>query len=140
MKIFCKFGNSGTKDIPPNQLINKVGKYLKKSIDGAYSYSTGVNVCFVKLIAYYQIPKFPDKPGGEITYSDMKEMVFEIGLTTYSNKVRVNIIELDPKEQTIGHFVVEPKKLYDMVEARKLILDKINKILNKYFEGYIFIF
>ncbi len=142
MIIECKSkkGNPNTKDVPVSQLINRVGKYLKRTIDGVYDYSTGANTCNLKMVAYYQFPQLSKKPGGPTTYSDLYEMSFDISLTTYANKVRVNLIEISPEEQTLGHFVVGPEKLYDMIEARDLILNKLRKILNKYFEGYEFVF
>ena len=91
-------------------------------------------------VAYYQIPQLSAKPGGETTYSDMYEMSFNINFTTYSNKIRVNIIELSPDEQTVGHFVVDSSKLQEMKPAKEYVMNKIYKILNKYFEGYEFIF
>lgn len=140
MIIKCGKTQVSTINVPPGQLVKRIGKYLKKTISGAYNYVIGANECSLKLIVYYQVPYLPDKPGGEMTYSDLKEMEFDLSLATYSNKIRVNLIEISPEEKTLGHFVLPPEKLYDMIEARKIILDKVTKILNKTFEGYEFIF
>lgn len=139
MIILCKTV-PGTKNIPVSQLINRIGKYLKKTIGGAYSMKIGVNECTVNIVVYYQVPYLPDKPGGELTYSDLKEMSYSLNMTTYANKLRVNLIEISPEEQTLGHFVLPEDKIQDMLQARSLILGKVTSILNKTFQGYEFVF
>lgn len=125
---------------PASQIVNDLGKYMYKSLDGSYRMNKSGNMFDLYTVAYYQIPQLSSKPGGETTYSDMYEMSFNINFTTYSNKIRVNIIELSPDEQTVGHFVVDSSKLQEMKPAKEYVMNKIYKILNKYFEGYEFIF
>lgn len=125
---------------PASQIVNDLGKYMYKSLDGSYRMNKSGNMFDLYTVAYYQIPQLSARPGGETTYSDMYEMSFNINFTTYSNKIRVNIIELSPDEQTVGHFVVDSSKLQEMKPAKDYVMNKIYKILNKYFEGYAFIF
>ena len=128
------------KNIPVEQLVNRVGNYLRRHIDGVYNYRIGVQTYDLYTVIYYQYPIMPEKPGGEVKYSELSEMNFNISLTSYSNKIRVNVIELSPDEQTICHFVLSEKDTYDMIVAREKIETEIRRVLNKLFEGYIFIF
>ena len=133
MKITCNQFEASTR-------VNQIGKYLYKNIDGAYKFKKSANTYDIWMTVYYQIPILPDKPSDKITYSDLHEMDMNISLTTYQNKIRVNIIELSPEELTLLHFTVPEKKLANLQEVRKLVLDKIETALNRYYAGYEFIF
>jgi len=129
-----------TPKIPVNQQINKLGKYLKKHIDGAYSMKISANMCDVYVSLYYQYSILPDRPGDEMRMSDLFEMKFNINITTYANKLRINLIEVHPDEQTIGHFVIDENTSQDIVATYGLTIKKIRNLLSKHFDGYEFIF
>lgn len=130
----------GTKNIPIEQLVNRIGKYLNKNLDGVYKFKIGNSEVNLYLVVYYQIPMLSKRPGEGKTLSDLYEMNFNLNLTSYANKIRVNLIEIAPDEQTVGHFVLDSSQVQDMLVARKIIVDKLIKIINKKFEGYEFIF
>ncbi len=127
------------KSTPPSQLLNKVGKYIKKRIDGAYSIKFSPNMVDVYITVYYEIPELNDVSEKK-TYSDLHEMDFDLNITTYSNKLRFNVIVMDPNERTLGHFVMGPGMLVDMSSVKKTVESKVVNILNKTFDGYEFIF
>lgn len=125
---------------PVNQIVNVVGKYLYNTIDSAYNIKTTTNTCDVYMTVYYQTPQLSIRPGRKATYSDMYEMNIDISLTTYQNKLRMNLIVLDPEEETLDFSVWAPEKLRDLEDAKTRILTRVEKILVKYFDGYEFIF
>ena len=138
MKIFCK--SDGRYNLPANLMVNKVGKYLKKTIDSAYKLTFSSNMCDVFMVIYFQKPIYPDRPGDGVTWGDLQEMHIDLNLTTYQNKVRVNILEISPEERTIGHDVFLPESLADLKQARWMILQQVEKRISKAYEHYQFIF
>jgi len=118
-----------------NKIINRLGKYLNKHIDGAYDYYTESNTSIVKFLVYYQIKQIPDQPGGEYDYSDLKEIDFEINITTYQDFIRINILEISPNETTIGYLKYDSGNI-----VFGDILSDIQKKIRRRFEGYEFLF
>lgn len=126
-----------TLKIPANQMVNKIGKYLKKSIDSCYKYRITGNMNDVFCKVYYQ-KKLELRENPED--AQVLEKPIDINITTYQNKVRVNIIELDPKEFTVGYDLYTPDQLQDVVQARNLILHRILVRMEKRYKEYDFLF
>ena len=108
------------------QLVNKIGKYLYKRIDGSYKIQFSVNTCDVYMFMYYQAK-------GE----EMHQMNFNISITTYQSKIRVNITEITVLEKTIGQIIYQPKTIGEMNEndfLSKVYRDVIGKIAKEYSE------
>lgn len=80
---------------------------------------------------YYQIPQESDS---------LKEMHFFIDLTSYQNKVRVNLTEDTPMEKTIGQVILDQPELTDLNLARKKILTALKRSIAKEYRDYDFIF
>lgn len=151
MKIFCKSKSQSVKKgkpkslqpvIPAGQLVNKVGKYIYKHLDGAFKYKVTGNTNDVYITVLYAIPANLVKKFNltEDKYKDVHEMTLDLNITTYSNKIRVNIIEISPEEKTIGYDLYPPEKLQDLLQARELIFDKVKKRICKEYEDWDFIF
>ena len=124
----------------PAQLVNAIGKYLYKHIDSAYKIGFKANMCDIYITVYYQIP-------GELIskYSldspEVDEMNVNINITPYSDKIRVNIIDMSEMEKTIGTFTFKPENYSNDLQAiRQYVLDQIQKKLIKTYEDYEFIF
>ena len=83
------------------QVLNKVGKYLYKHIDSSYKIQFSGNMCDVYIKVYYQLKYWDRIPGKGPEYNDVHEMPININLTTYQNKIRVNIIEADENERIL---------------------------------------
>ena len=64
--------------------VNKLGKYLKKKLDGAFKITFGPNHCVVYLEMLYELPDDRES---------FSEMIFSIDITSYQNKIRINITE-----------------------------------------------
>lgn len=139
MKLYIR--SAQQKIVSTNQLVNKVGQYLYKNIDGAFKGVKSSNTYDVYMKVYYQLPRGQQVPGRESEgYNDMHEMTINISLTTYQNKIRVNIHEVTPEAWTFGYFVVPPEKLQDVSNAKKLIYEKVCKKIAKHYEDYLFLF
>lgn len=139
MKIYCKT-NKYQPSISSNLQVNKIGKYLYNNIDGAFKYSTSSNACDVYFTLLYQIPYWDRIPGKGKEYNDMHEMIININLTTYQNKIRLNILEMDPNERTLGSYSIPVKYWEDLDIFKSYILDKVNKSVVKAYSNYDFIF
>ena len=127
--------------LQPGQLVNKLGEYLYKNIDSAYTFKKSPGSYDIHLEVYYQIPIYPKHPQDKITYEDKIEtMKILLSLTHYDNKIRVNIIELGEYEPTIAHKTYKIDELSDLVKARTVILNLIQTKLTSYFKDYEFLF
>lgn len=121
------------------QLVNYIGKYLSKKIDGCYDVNVKGNQYQVFFILYYQSSRMGKYPG-EAEYSDLNEMEFEVNVTTYSNDIRVNVIEISPEERTVAHLKYDPIKFTSAHELCNRIMSDINARIEKRYLGYEFIY
>ena len=121
------------------QQVNKIGQYLYKHIDGAFKIQKTGNTCDVYFMLLYQIPKL-QRRFGHPEDREMYEMDINLSITTYQNKIRVNVIEVTEAERTLGCYTFSPEVMEDLPNAQKLILDKVAKRVSKVYEDYDFIF
>ena len=107
------------------QAVNIIGKYLFKHIDGAYSFKKGANTYDVYFTILYQLKEDyrTDKD------HDMHEMNINISITTYSDKLRMNIIEISPREKTLGFNTFSLSKFDDLQAGYELVMRAIQKRL-----------
>lgn len=138
MKI--KKNSITTTTLPASTIVNRVGKYLYNHLDGAFKFQTSSNTFDVYTTVLYQLPRYAQIPGKGPKYNDVHEMVLNLSITTYVNKVRVNIIEVSPEEKTIGFDVYEPSVLMDLEEAKRIIFQKVCKRISKAYQDYYFLF
>lgn len=122
--------------LPASKQVKRIGKYLYKHIDGAYSFKSSSNMFDVYFTVYYQ----EKHPTLGITINGVQELHIDINITTYQNKVRINIIEITPEERTLGYMLYTSEKLNDLPSAMKLIFDKIVKSVEKAYSDFEFIF
>lgn len=138
MIITCKSETIVKPVIPAAQLVNKVGKYIYEHLDGAYKLVKTANTCDVYITILYSIPSDIVKRYG--LEAGVHEMTLNLSITHYQNKIRVNIYEMSPEECTIGFDLFPPGKLQDLEVARDLIYSKVRKRIEKYYDGWEFIF
>ena len=115
-----------SKQMNANQQVNRLGKYLYKYLDSAFKYTTSSNTCDVYFLLLYQIP-------GQL---DVQEMNIDISITTYQNKIRVNVIEISPEEKTLDCQVYTLEQLEDFSLATKVIFNKIIKRVEKVYQDF----
>lgn len=132
--------NKQPQKLSANQQVNRVGKYLYKNLDGSFKIKNASNTCDVYTTVLYQIPYLQRIPGKGKEYNDVHEMTLNLNITTYQNKVRINIIEMDPNDRTIGYDLYKPEVLEDLEFACRLIFQKVCKKISKAYEDYDFLF
>lgn len=140
MKILCKT----ELKIESGQAVKKIAKHLYKNLSGAYKFTTGSNTCDVYFLLYYEIPKLNKLIGpaeNKEDYNAVHEMRINLNITTYQNKIRVNLIEITPEERTIGFDLYKPEIIQeDIIKARELIWSRVQKRISKAYENYDFVF
>jgi hypothetical protein len=145
MKIVCKSkGNisNNSSTLQAGQQVNRVGKYLYKHLDGAFKMQNSANMCDVYMTVLYQIPLVLLKKYNisEKAYQEVQEMTLNLNITTYQNKVRINIIEVTPEEKTIGFDVYTPEELENLQQSAEKIYQRVVKRIEKEFQDYEFLF
>ena len=123
-----------------SQIVNKIGKYLKKGLDGAFKFKVSSNMCDVYVTVLYQLPWQQQIPGKGKEYNDVHEMTLDLNITTYQNKIRVNVIEVSPNAKTIGYDLFDPEALSDLEEAKKRIIKRVRARISKEYKDYLFLF
>lgn len=136
MRITCKTNTI----VPASKQVNRVGKYLYNHIDGAFNYKTSPNMFDIYFTLLYQLPRLQQIPGKGKEYNDVHEMTININITTYQNKVRVNVIEMTPEERTLGFDLYPPETLQDLKNAQHIILNKVIRRVSKAYKDYNFLF
>lgn len=138
MKITHTYIKSANQQVlPASKQVKRIGQYLYKHIDGAYDFKSSSNNYDVYFLLLYELKKELREPGKEYPVQEMK---ININVTTYQNKVRINIIELTPKERTIGFDLYTPEKVQDLQKAYLVIMEKIYKRIYKAYEDYYFLY
>lgn len=138
MKITHTYIKAANQQIlPASKQVKRIGQYLYKHIDGAYDFKSSSNNYDVYFLLLYELKKELREPGKDYPVQEMK---ININVTTYQNKVRINIIEITPKERTIGFDLYTPEKVQDLQRAYPVILEKIYKRIYKAYGDYYFLY
>lgn len=134
------YSASNRPKLQAGQQVNRVGKYLYKHLDSAQDIKYSPNTCDVYIGLLYQLPRELQDWTKPDDYNDMHEMKINISITTYQNKIRVNVIEVTPQEKTLGCDVYQPDEFLNIEEGCSKIYQRVCKRLTKEFQGYDFIF
>lgn len=138
MKITHTYIKAANQQIlPASKQVKRIGQYLYKHIDGAYDFKSSSNNYDVYFLLLYELKKELREPGKDYPVQEMK---ININVTTYQNKVRINIIEITPKERTIGFDLYTPEKVQDLQRAYPVIMEKIYKRIYKAYGDYYFLY
>lgn len=125
-----------SNELQPAQVVNMLGKYLYKHIDSAYNMKKSPNTVDVFITVLYQLKEELRTEED----NDMHEMNLDISITTYADKIRMNVIEISPREKTLGFSSFKVDKFKDMNKGYELILNTVKKKLEKEYEDYDFLF
>ena len=121
---------------PITKLVNIVGKHIYKTLDGAFKITYSANMCDVYVTLLYAIPedivKIYNFPNGQ----DVQEVTLDINITTYTDKLRVNVIEMTTMERTLGFDTYVPEKYKDVKVLEDVIIDKVLLRVNKAYSEY----
>jgi hypothetical protein len=118
------------KKLQPGQIINQTGQYLYSHIDSAVKKKKSGNMFDVWFVVYYQ----------KIGDQEVKEMGINLNLATYSDKIRMNIIEVTPREKTLGQRIYDVKAFNNIVLGSKKAFKDTQIIIQKAFTDYLFLF
>lgn len=131
MKILC----SSESKIPSSKQVIRLGNYIYNHLDGAYKQVRSGNTVDVYSIFLYQLrPEY----GGKV--NDVQEMQIDINLTTYQNKVRLNVVEITPMERTLGSSVISEAKLEDLRSAMDYVLQLVAKHITRSYKEYMLLY
>ena len=125
------------KKLQAGQIVNSVGRYLYKHIDTAYNLKKSPNMIDVYFeIAYQLLPEYRKSKEDE----EVNVMSININVTTYHNKIRVNVIEVSPGERSLGFDTFKPEIFENMDDGMKVVLDKVRNRMERAFKEYEFYF
>lgn len=145
MKIYMK--QNIDKDEYYNRLplpsqVKRLGKFLKDNLTGVYKVQEPPNEYIIYTTILYQVDpelrkamKRYDKEFHGIE-EDIYEMNIYFNITTYSKYIRVNIIQLDEYEITLGYLRFEPKDLISLPYCKQKLLAYTKKVIEKKYDGY----
>ena len=138
--MIIKCAKSNQKAMPASQQVNRIGKYMYKNLDGSLKMETSSNMCDVYFLMLYQIPFLQRVPGKGPSQNKLHEITINLNITTYQNKVRVNVIEVTPQERTLGFDLYDPDELEDLEKAKNKILQRVVKRVKRAYSEYEVLF
>lgn len=127
----------------PSQ-VKRLGKYLKDHLTGVYKVEEPPNEYIIYTTILYQIDpevrkmlkKYPKEFQGK--EEDIYEMNIYLNITTYGQYVRVNVIQLDKYELTLGYLRLEPKDLMSLPYCKDKIVNYVKRVIERKYkdDGY----
>lgn len=136
MNIYSGYAQSA----PPNQVVNMIGKYLFHHLIGAFKQVRTANSYDVYVTLLYQLPWGMRKPGLGKEYNDVHEMTLDLSITTYQNKIRVNIIECDKNNRVLGYDVFPLELFNNLEKAKTRIFNRVCERITNAYSEYDFLF
>ena len=145
MKILAKTQNDEYYNrLPLPSQVKRLGKYLKDNLTGVYKVQEPPNEYIIYTTILYQIDpevrkmlkKYPKEFQGK--EEDIYEMNIYLNITTYGQYIRVNVIQLDQYEQTLGYMRLEPKDLISLPYCKDKIVKYVKRVIEKKYkdDGY----
>lgn len=145
MKIYAKqrFNNEEYYNqlAKPTQ-VKRLGKYLKDNLTGVFKVTEPPNEYIIYTTILYQIK--PEVRKALKRYQkefqgkeeDVYEMDVYLNLTTYKQFIRINVIELDENEQTLGYMRLSQQDLMSLPFCKTKIMEFVKKVIEKKYEDY----
>ena len=131
--------------LPLPSQVKRLGKYLKDNLSGVYKVQEPPNEYNIYATILYMIEpearKVMKKYQKELQGKEQEiyEMPIYYSITTYNGKyIRVNVIQLDEYEVTLGFFRLDRLDLMSLPDCKKKILEFAKKKIEKKYEdeGY----
>lgn len=130
--------------LPLPSQVKRLGDFLRRreNLSGVYDVKQPPNEYIIKTTLMYQLP--PDLRKKMKEYNKelhgIEEDIYEanvyFNITTYAQYIRVNIILLDDKEETLGYLRFEPKDLMSLPACKEKLLRFTKKKIFDYFSKY----
>ena len=147
MKILAKvkFGQNDEyyNRLPLPSQVKRLGKYLKDNLTGVYKVQEPPNEYVIYTTILYQIDpevrkmmkRYPTELKG--IEEDIYEMNIYFNITTYGGQyIRVNVIQLDEYEVTLGFLRLDRLDLMSLPDCKRKILEYAKKRIEKKYEDY----
>ncbi len=145
MKIYSKKNINNDEyynRLPLPSQVKRLGKFLAKNLTGVYKVQEPPNEYVIYSTILYQIKpevrkalkKYQKEFQGK--EEDIYEMNIYFNITTYSQYIRVNVIQLDEYEQTLGYLRLSPQELMSLPFCKQKILEYTKKVIEKKYEDY----
>lgn len=146
MKILAKtkFDNKDEyyNKLPPATMVKRVGNFLAKNLEGVYKVLEKSNTYILYTTILYQIKpevRKAMKPYQK-EFQGIEETIYEMNIylnvTTYQKCIRVDVIELDENEKTLGFIKFTPDELISLPYCKDKLLAYIKKRIEKAYEMY----
>lgn len=147
MKILAKKKTGNNNDEYYNRLplpsqVKRLGKFLAKNLSGVYKIEEPPNQYIIYSTILYQVKPEVRKAMKRYQkeFQGIEETVYEMNIyyniTTYQQYIRVNVIQLDENEQTLGYLRLEPKELMSLPFCKQKILEYTKKVIEKKYSDY----
>ena len=146
MKILAKkkFGNNDEyyNRLPLPSQVKRLGKFLTKNLTGVYKIEEPPNQYIIYSTILYQIKPEVRKAMKQYQkeFHGIEETIYEMNIyyniTTYQQYIRVNVIQRDENEQTLGYLRLEPKELISLPYCKQKILEYTKKVIEKKYSNY----
>jgi len=145
MKIYAKTQSNNDEyynRLPLPSQVKRLGKYLKDNLNGVYKVVEPPNEYVIYSTILYQID--PEVRKAMKRYKEelhgIEENIYEMNIyyniTTYGKYIRVDVIQLDEYEITLGFLRLEPKDLISLPYCKQKIVNYCKKRIEKKYEGY----
>lgn len=122
--------------VEASKLVSRIGRYIYMHLDGAFKFKSTANTYDIYTTVLYQLPYAVDSLESTVVH----EMTLNISITTYQNKIRVNMIEMTPNQRTFGYDLYKPEELTDLQIAYDKIYSKVCKRIQRTYKDYEFLF
>jgi hypothetical protein len=115
---------------------------LAKNLTGVYKVEEPPNQYIIYSTILYQVKPEVRKAMKKYQkeFQGIEETVYEMNIyyniTTYAQYIRVNVIQLDENEQTLGYLRLEPKELMSLPFCKQKILEYTKKVIEKKYSDY----
>lgn len=129
--------------LPLPSQVKRLGKYLKDNLTGVYKVVEPPNEYVIYTTILYQVDpeirkalkRYQKEFKGK--EEDIYEMNIYFNITTYGGKyIRVNIIQLDEYEVTLGFLRFEPTDLISLPDCKRRLMGYTKKCIEKKYDGY----
>ena len=128
--------------MPLNKIVNSIGKYLYKNLEGSYSLKKHSNSCEVKFTVLYQIPKNVSDKYSLAKAERDKVNVMDVcaDVATYGNVLRVEILQITPESKTVAFKSFKAPAPLNVQKFLKRVLQFVTSSIEKEYEGYEVLF
>ena len=146
MKIFAKTKSVKNDEyynrLPLPSQVKRLGKFLANNLTGVYKIKEPPNEFVIYSTILYQVDpevRKAMKPYQK-EFQGIEENIYEMNIyyniTTYGKFIRLDIIQLDEHEITLGFLRLKPEDLISLPYCKQKILDYTKKVVEKHYDGY----